>query len=38
MWGICCVSTSNKPCLTPEVFHLDIKDHVATDLLVGWGD
>jgi hypothetical protein len=31
------VSTINKPLLTPEIFHLDIKNHMTAILLVGWG-
>jgi hypothetical protein len=30
--------TCNKPRLAAEIFHLDIKYHMAMDLLVGWGD
>ena len=38
-WSLCCMSPDYKPCVTPKILHLDIKDHVTTNvLMIRWPD
>jgi hypothetical protein len=38
MWCISGVTTCKKSHAAEEILHLDIKDHVTPDILVGWGN